>query len=501
MDLERIAVVLRPRRPWEAVDLGFALVRAWWRPVYAAWLATVLPIWVLVSLALYRYPGWAVFLLWWLRPLFDRVPLFVLSRALFGAPPTTGATLRQLPRLWGRQLPGALLARRLDPARSFHLPVYQLEEGLTRAQRRQRTRLLSQDGGSQAGWTTVACLHLELAAWLALLGLLPLLEPYPGAFDFGALFGVDDDVPAPMWAWPLWSAMSFLAFSAIEPFYVAGGFSLYLSRRTRLEGWDVEIAFRRLAARLGAPRTSAAALLLLTLLGAGGPAPASAQPAPPAPAAQSTEDAPAKAIREILAEPELVTKERRKVWQLKNPVEEKKRQPRRTFALPELLGELVRPIALVAAAALAVVLVLLVARHVRGLPASMPRGRPAAPQGPATLFGLDLRPASLPDDVPGTAWALWEKGEKAAALGLLYRGALVGLVQQDGLPIRESWTEGDCLRSVMANQRADKHGERAESFAHLTRAWQAAAYAHRAPATGEMQDLCGAYRRHFGKAA
>ena len=40
--------------------------------------------------------------------------------------------------------------------------------------------------------------------------------------------------------------------SAIEPFYVGAGFGLYLDRRTQIEGWDIEIAFRRMRLRLQA---------------------------------------------------------------------------------------------------------------------------------------------------------------------------------------------------------------------------------------------------------
>lgn len=494
MDLERIAVVLRPRRHWEAVDLGFAMTRSWWRPVYAAWLATVLPVWVVVSALLYRYPVWALLALWWLRPLFDRVPLFVLSRALFGAVPTLRETWRALPRLWLRHLPAALVLRRLDFARSFHLPVWLLEEGLQSSQRRQRIRLLSQDGESQAVWTTLACRGLELAAMAALLGLLALLEPYPGAFDLGSLLGLDEANPAPAWAGLFGSTVIFLALSAIEPFYVAAGFSLYLSRRTRLEGWDVEIALRRLAARLSAPRISAAALLLLVFLGAALGAGGASAAAPRSPGSQPA--TPEAAIQEVLRDPAFTTEEKRQVWRLKDPPDEKPPE-HRNLALPELLARLVRPLAFTLAAVLVAALILLVVRHVRGLPGGGPR-RAVIAEAPALLFGMDLRPESLPDDVPGAAWALWEKGEKAAALGLLYRGALVGLVQQDGLPVQHSWTEGDCLRSVLAGVRTGRTGrERAESFARLTRGWQAAAYAHRPPAGEEMQALCGVYRRHF----
>ena len=44
MEIENLAVVVRPRTPWEAVDLGFRLGRAWWKPLLGAWLAISLPI-------------------------------------------------------------------------------------------------------------------------------------------------------------------------------------------------------------------------------------------------------------------------------------------------------------------------------------------------------------------------------------------------------------------------------------------------------------------------
>ena len=71
MQLDRLAVQLRLRNPWEAIDLGFAMVRTWARAVYAAWLVLFVPLCVLAMLAL---PGpWAVLLVWWLKPALDRM--------------------------------------------------------------------------------------------------------------------------------------------------------------------------------------------------------------------------------------------------------------------------------------------------------------------------------------------------------------------------------------------------------------------------------------------
>jgi hypothetical protein len=129
--------------------------------------------------------------------------------------------------------------------------------------------------------------------------------------------------------------------------------------------------------------------------------------------------------------------------------------------------------------------------------------RPAVPTGetgallPEAVFGLDIRPESLPADVAAAAWAVWEQGDPAGALGLLYRGALACLVHRDGLEVAASWTEGDCLAVV--RRRAGPHGSEnpAEYFARLTRAWQSTAYAHRPPSREEAKTLCDSWRQHY----
>ena len=42
MRTDAIAVELRPRSEWEAVDLGLELARAWFGPLAAAWAAAYL---------------------------------------------------------------------------------------------------------------------------------------------------------------------------------------------------------------------------------------------------------------------------------------------------------------------------------------------------------------------------------------------------------------------------------------------------------------------------
>jgi hypothetical protein len=493
MDLERVAAVIRPRSPWEAVDLGFGMVRAWWKPVWMAWLAAVAPAWWLVwclTWLLSGQPLAAFAAVWWLRPLFDRIPLYVVSRRLFGASPSAREVRKDLWRLWTRHLGAALTLQRLDPARSFDLPVWELE-GLRGAERKARTELLQRASRTNAVWLTFACLLLELFMMLALFELVSLLTPSSG-WSEAAEVAADSGEPTAAFWWLLGGA-AFLALTAIEPFYVAAGFSLYLSRRIHLEGWDVELAFRRLAARLtgGEPlRRKAgrtAAVLLLCVLafhsspargrGAGG---------------EGSAAAPAETIREVLKEPEFQTRKKMKVWRPKTDWDLP--QSERSATAPAVSLGFLQPLILIVATALLLGLIATVAggliRRRRPSSDDEPAGR--APL-PAAVFGLDIRPESLPADVPGAAWSAWERGEPATALGLLYRAAIASLVRREGLPVRESWTEGDCIDFV----RRKSGRELADYFARLTRAWQTTAYAHRPPSVDEARALCTAWNRYF----
>lgn len=480
MDLERVAAVIRPRTPWEAVDLGFGMARAWWKPLWAAWFATVAPLWWLIWTLLAPTPFLAFAVLWWLRPLFDRVPLYVVSRCLFGSSPSAGEVVRALPRLLGRNVLPGLTILRLDLARSFDLPVWELE-GLRGTERRNRTAILQRASHSNAVWLTVACSTLEGCAILAVTELATLLSPSSGWFDTLEIAAADEPTTA-FWWWM--AVVAFSALTLIEPFYVAGGFSLYLSRRIHLEGWDVEIAFRRLAARLTGRGRAAVLIVGLLLLGAGGLR-AQAPPTPP-----SASPTPAEAIQEILKQPDLQTTKKVKVWRYKGEMPEPPAgKPPGSANLS--LGFL-RPVALLAALLLVGGLVAVAVRGLRGRGPALDEDARPDPL-PATVFGLDIRPESLPEDVPGAAWSAWERGEPDAALGLLYRAAIASLVRQEGLPVRESWTEGDVVGFV----RRKTTRERADFFARLTRAWQTTAYAHRPPASEEVRALCDGWSRHF----
>ncbi|RDZ26404.1 DUF4129 domain-containing protein [Lysobacter silvisoli] len=265
MKIESITVALRPRTAWEAVELGSALTRRHAAAIWKPYLLLTLPVFVLLNAA-----AWALdmlwlagLLMWWLKPVFDRVPLYVLSRAVFGTVPGTRETLR-MQWSWGARwwLP-YLTWRRLSPARSLYLPVDLLEGGRGAEARRRRAALGAPVYGV-AALLTLVCVHFEVALYLggALASAIFIPKEYLAEVGQGVWQALLADAN---WLQLVGNALVWLAAAAMAPFYVGAGFGLYLNRRTEIEGWDIEIVFRRLRARLSAGATALLLALCLSL--------------------------------------------------------------------------------------------------------------------------------------------------------------------------------------------------------------------------------------------
>lgn len=122
-----------------------------------------------------------------------------------------------------------------------------------------------------------------------------------------------------------------------------------------------------------------------------------------------------------------------------------------------------------------------------------PLGKHSAP--PSFLFGLDVRPESLPDDIVSAALHELGRGNTKKALSLLYRAALVSLIHHSQLVFHAGHTEDDCLRLVRAALDDGSSGY----FAELMDAWKLTAYAHEAPPQEELEALCHRWRVHFAQ--
>jgi hypothetical protein len=99
---------------------------------------------------------------------------------------------------------------------------------------------------------------------------------------------------------------------------------------------------------------------------------------------------------------------------------------------------------------------------------------------------MDIRPESLPSNVPDAARALIAGGRVREGLSLLYRGALSVLVHREQLDLGAGATENDCLRLV--HRRCPP--PTAVYLSRLVLAWQHAAYAERPPEPAAAAELC-----------
>lgn len=499
MKLDEIAANIRLRSAWEAVDLGFALVQHNARWLFPAWtlllFSAALLTWLLLPV---EYLHFAPLTLWWFKPLYDRVLLHMFSHQMFNQRLSTAEVFSALPGLARNTgLLGGLTWRRFSLSRGFNLPIWQLEQ-LRGKPRKERQDLLHLQTHAQAVWLLVACIHLEYVLVFSLYALIVILDPTDGAWNY--LFnGFTDtlDTDAQYWGNLIFLVLYTLTVWIVEPLYLAASFSLYLNRRTQLEAWDIELAFRNLGERLSKLAQTPLALLLAAVLLAGVCLPLvpvmadeaateylAPERLPPAESAQQ--------IKTVMQAEELNSIRAYKIWVPRQHDKTDKDDPAEwAKSLQMLFAGFMKGALWIAVVVLAVIAFVYRKRIAALL---KPVRRKAVEQAPPDiLFGMDIRPESLPADIAAACRQLWADGQLREALSLLYRGTLMRLTRHDHLPVQPSHTEGDILQLA----RGHLSSERLAWLTAVTRAWQEIAYAHRPPAAALAETLFNGWAQHF----
>ena len=486
MRIEQARAALEPRNAWQAMDLGLAFWRDGWRALLAVWLAfTLVPLVVLLVLFSER-PWLAGLLFWWLKPLWDRPLLEYQARALFGEYPGVRQLLREFPRYGLPGLVELLSWRRFSPWRSFHLPVFQLEQAGPRHLSR-RLRRLHQPPSSRAGVLTIVMLHLEQAFTLALVILLYMLLPWQFnvAWDAWILYAAEQWLSVAAW---------YLAMTLIEPLYVCCGFALYLNQRGRMEAWDLEPGLRRIgqrrAGRTGRTGMAPVMLLALPLLAL---LPLEAQ------AASEPEKAWRDDAARVLAQPEFMPMTEQRRWRLREAPDREdngnggwqralewflERERREPAATPDLSA--LRPLVILAVA-LALLWLFWRLGHRLELPE---RGKTDRIRSVVLRTEPGRRTPALPRNLTAAVEAALAADNPRAALGLLYRATLERLDHDHDRPLAPGATEQECLRH---------HND--ELLAQLARTWMATAWAHRGVTTEEIRALLAQWQERFAQGA
>jgi hypothetical protein len=521
MQIDQLRVDVRPRPHFQGLDLGFAVLRAHAADTWRAWLALWLPAGLFALLLNWLVPGygnlWPI-LLWWCRPLFERAPLYVLSRQVFGE----NVSWLDALRAWPRQLGGGWFRmltwwRLLMPGRGLHQPVWQLEHarGATATARR---RAIARDRtGAAAAWFGVACAHFEFVLEFGFMAFVALCVPGNTSMNPIWLLLPSSEI-SPLLQSSILIASYWLAAGIVGPIYVACCFTLYLNRRAALEAWDIELVLRQIRPPVHGTRGAVqpvlvAALCVLAAAALGGfPVPARADEAlscpkpdfvrerepnrrPPQDAAQARLRA---ELDQVYEHADLRRYECQEVWRLRDPgkTETKPKPKSRHSKTPRDLSQLasIMEAILVCAAIGAVAWLLYRYRDKWPSLKREPKVRAATEVG-----GLDIRPDSLPEDVPAAARALWAQGQRRGALALLYRATLSRLVSQDGLQVHSGATEGDCLQLVRQASHAERlNPDRLRIAVDGTNLWLSGAYADRWPAGPAFEDYCADWESEFG---
>lgn len=503
MDLDKLGIALRPRNHWEAVDLGFALARQWFAPLAALWLMTATPVALLLVYFFDDNMLLMSLLIWWFKPLYEPPLMFWLSRAVFGERPP----LKQVGKKWWSivrpQLFANLTWRRFSGNRSFYMPVALLE-GLKSKARSQRVTILGrrQHAGT---WLTVVGIHFELVLELGFLLTIYFLVPEELRWFRGDSFLLS---PGSIDEW-LQLACWFTAMAMIAPFYVASGFALYLHRRSELEGWDIEINFRRMAEKVSANLRSttgvAVAALFALFFAISSPQPAHAS------ASASVDPGPKaskQSIEQVLADPLFGQMEKKSYWKYVGKTEKDESKDLGWLAkFLKLLAKIFEgfmqgfaglgEIILWGIGLLIVVYLIYQFSRNAAWMQTLTTGKKGKERVlPSRLFGLDVRPESLPDDIVAEALLKIKAGKLRQALSLLYRGTLVQLISEHQLDIPDSATEGECLKLVQHSRGQNE----AHYFERLTHTWLVTAYAHIPPDAHVIEQLCTDWRKVYGHA-
>lgn len=490
MDLGKITAKIRPRDGWEATDLGFIMVRAWWLPIYTATAIVTLPVAVIAYLVYPQNIFVALLIVWWLKPVIERIPLYIISRALFGETPSVRQALR-LSNFLNKRTLRSLFTRCFDFSRSYKMPVTDLEQ-LTGKERKSREKLLraTSHGNGLAISLLYPLFELLIAAGLFLL----FLFFHPDV----DIFGASDEAASSFSVyfheqyWLFITAYIFyvVAMIIVTPLYVSAGFSQYINRRTYLEAWDIELDFRRLIQRqIDRVSNSKNVILILVFIAA-----ISSVLSPDLVLADSlgtsrqniSLEESSRKITNIMKTEEFNTKIT--VLEYK---ERKNIGSQSGFS--NFLATTVELVLWFSVAA-AIALTIFYLGKLLYLIGDKRKAGVHKPKIPETISGLDIRKESLPADIVSVARKYWVDGEKEQALSILYRGALSNLVNYDGIQLTSSSTEDDCVQMVSSVVDEIK----GNFFRILVINWQHVAYADRRPEDQQFSDLCNDWSVNFG---
>jgi len=476
MKFQDSQVELRLRTSDEATDVGILLARKYWWALLGSWAIFAIPFFGIACLI----PNtiFALVFFWWFKPLYERLPLQVVSSAIFLQKHSMKSALRGI---FQYDTLAWLTIFRLCPGRSTLTPVAALEgiESGTGKIRRRRQLVKS------PMISTYLLLHVGMflcEVILVVLGVFLYMKFFEPVFDetinpFELFFT--------QWTW-LWYSQSgklvllgtsLIVSAFMAPFYVCAGFGLYINRRIGLEGWDLYLGFQRLIARLGV-----LCLLCFVLIPTDK---VMAQTVTSATLSTAGEQTNLRSdINDVMQE-HVVEEETYRA--------ERPRQRSGPNILWQKIVQIISISIMILLLALLLGLVIWTVIRLRIWEFVKRRSKKSAIEGTEVSIISDAETeVALPSNVVAEAKLAWSQGRARDAMSLLYRGSLLYLIAKHSCPIEVCDTERTCSRVI-----SRRVPSLSSVFNKLSLHWQQVAYGKKSLADEEFRNLLSLYEDSF----
>lgn len=507
MDLDKVAVRLRPRRGVQSVDLGLLLGRRFWAQIIVAWLMLAAPLLVVSQGLVFFATGrlWASLLVgWWLKPLFDRVTLYIVSQGFFGRVPSRQETAEAVLRQWmSWEAVADLTVRRFSLMRPLLMPIRALEGERGEPVRRRIRSFVDQPARMQSYGLLLFLLAFKGVLYFSVFVGVSLIWPEELA-GMGVLDGWEyfRDAGPP---WGVAGAVILVSLGVtlfLEPFYGAGGFGIYVQRRIEREGWDLELRFRRLARRIAGGISRGSLLLLVSLSWSlSSPTPVYGEEAEgevfgPVDRSLIPVEAPQEELERILKEPPFGGQRLEKRWRAREGRELPMGQLWIVKELMDLAGRhmagLLRALLWVVFGAGAVWTLWRVAKFMGRRPGAEEGEERRARWEEEILLASGGELDGAATDILGAAQRSWLAGEQGRAVGVLFLGSLRRFEELYSFRFAEGWTAAHCAEQV---QERGVHGQ---VISELARAFDELVWANQVISESRFEELLVRWEQVFG---
>lgn len=409
-------------------------------------------------------------LFWWLVPLFEPIVLHVISRRVFGESLKFRQVLKTTPALvFGSGVLWFITIFRLSPKRSTLLPIFQLEQGKFGGKWSKRRSVIGA-GKPSASFLTFLYAHVELLFCLVFVMLFYWITPEDW-IEFEIFIVNKNQFELTPEFYELYLVVYALSVLLIRPLYVVTGFVFYLSRRVRLEAWDIELQFKQLSKRIGP------LVLGMIWIGFLGPHLSHADDV----------ETPKKRIEKILNSEEF-SKEREIEVMFDFGEEQKEQDDEHFQAPPVALSQIIKFICIAFIVFLIVYLILQYSprNHKWVVESKLKEVFPEIKTAKVThLFDENIN-----QQLSELVEELLNKSEYREAMAILYNCSLKKLAYRDKIKIPANATEKEVLR-LFRKRGVSKENQR--YFENVTRQWIALAYGQRDIPEQTIREFAKAY--------